>query len=72
MEHKWNRSRLIEYAQREGFTVLDGVPQPGALYIAGRNTEPQLLTCKSVNDRGWIVAKEMAYSFDWHECIRIK
>lgn len=70
--HKWNREKLIQYAKDLGFVVLEGVPQPGESYIAGRNTEPQLLTCEKVNDRGWIQPKELpAYSYDWHECVRV-
>ena len=70
--HKWNRERLIEYAKSLGFDVLDGVPQPGESYIAGRNTEPVLLTCESVHERGWVQPKEFpAYPYDLHECVRV-
>lgn len=71
-EHRWNRERLIEYAKSCGFEVLDGVPQKGESYIAGRNTEPQLLTCEEVHERGWIRSIENAYPYDIQECVRVK
>ena len=64
MDYKWNRERLIEYAKSLDFEVLDGIPEKGESYIAGRNTEPKLLTCESVSENGWVQPKEFEYSYD--------
>lgn len=44
--------------------------EPGDLYVAERNTGPQLLTCKTLG-RGWIHPEELAYSYDLHECRKV-
>jgi hypothetical protein len=52
----------------------DNAPNPGDLYVANRNVEPVILTCRKVNlDKWWIEPQEeIAYIFDVHECVRIK
>ena len=45
--------------------------KPGDLYLAERNTGPQLLTCREVKDN-YIIPVEMAYCYDVWECMRIK
>lgn len=45
--------------------------EPGDLYYACRNTE-QLLTVHLVDfDGGWVVPVEVAYSFDFGECVGV-
>lgn len=45
--------------------------EPGDLYYACRNTE-QLLTVHKVNlEGGWVVPEELAYSFDFGECVGV-
>lgn len=65
------RPTLKERAAELGFEVSDDPIQPGDTYLAERNTGPHLLTCESVNERNWIKAVEMAYSYDTWECIKI-
>lgn len=72
MQGYWSREKLIAYAKEMGFVVEDGIPQQGEIYIAGRTTGPHLLTCAKVDERGWIMAKEDAYSFDWNECVKVR
>lgn len=45
--------------------------ESGEWYIAKRNQPWQLLTCKSVDDRGWVVPVEPAYCFDTWECFKV-
>ncbi len=44
----------------------------GDTYYACRNTE-QVLTVKSVDlENGWVVAEELAYSFNLNECVGVE
>ncbi len=63
--------KLKERAEELGLEVSDDPIQPGDLYLAERNTGPKLLTCRSVNTRGWIVPVENAYCFDTWECAKV-
>jgi len=49
------RQDIQAFIEARGLKVIDGDIQPGDLYVAARNTEPQLLTCMAVDDRGWII-----------------
>lgn len=71
--YKWNRETLIQYGVENGLIIDDEAEiKPGDLYLAGRNTEPHILTCKNVDPRGWIIPQEKyQYSFDLHECVKI-
>jgi hypothetical protein len=42
----------------------------GDLYLAIRNTGPRLLTCKFLGE-GCVHSVELAYSFDFSECVKI-
>jgi len=51
----------------------DGTVQNGDSYIAERNTGPTLLTAKRVNESmRWILPVENEYSYDTHECVKVK
>ncbi len=71
--------RLPEVVQFEGVTLVldtdrDYKIEEGDTYIAGRNTGPQILTCRKNCDgfgEGWIRPEENAYSYDTHECRRV-
>jgi hypothetical protein len=42
---------------------------PGDLYLAGRNNDVHLLTCRRVNvETGWVIPVEPAYAYDICEC----
>jgi hypothetical protein len=63
---------LKERAAELGLEVSDDPIQVGDTYLAERNTGPHLLTCKSVNDRGWIAATDtMVYPYDLRDCIKV-
>ena len=54
------------------FVVSDDKIQARDLYLAERNTGPQLLTCQFVNEEdGWIAPMEAAYLYDTCECIKV-
>ena len=44
----------------------------GQRYVAERNRGLQFLTCKKKHPEGWLVAEEPSYSYDLHECFRVK
>lgn len=57
--------------------------ETGDRYFAERNSGPKLLTVDHIVDRdyadahgltwsGWVVPKEIAYSFDFHECVGVE
>ncbi len=64
----------IDAAKELGVEILDEPIQPGDLYLAGRNTGIKLLTCKKVHPypRGWIEPTTLDYSFDTHECKKVR
>lgn len=72
----WN---LPETVQFEGATLVltadrDYKIEEGDTYIAGRNTGPQILTCRKNCDgfdEGWIQPEENAYSYDTWECRKV-
>jgi hypothetical protein len=68
------RTKQIEEAASElGLQLLwkDSL-KPGDLYLACRNTGPQLLTVKSVNEEhGYVIPVENAYPYDIHECVKV-
>lgn len=50
--------------------------QPGDLYIAERNTGPQLLIAKQIarpenGSLAYVIAAEVAYPYDLRECVKI-
>jgi hypothetical protein len=63
--------KIVQRALDAGLTPSEDPIQPGDLYLAERNTGPQLLTCKYVHPRNWIVPIENAYSYDTWECVKI-
>lgn len=57
--------------------------EPGDRYFAERNSGPKLLTVDYIVDReyaqehglsysGWVVPTELAYSYDFHECVGVE
>ena len=69
------KQEILDFAQENGFRALDTELEPGDSYLAGRNTEIQLLTCDKVFDAGyrpWVQAVEMAYSYDLGECVKVE
>ena len=66
--------KLIKAADDFGMTICFSTEiKPGDLYLAIRNQEPQLLTCKEVNIiRNWVVPVEDAYLYDIHECFGLE
>lgn len=54
------------------FVMVGGEVAPGDMYIGARNTV-DIYTCKSVNaDQGWVNPEGNGYSFDTHECIKVR
>jgi len=57
------------------FRKIDGDIEVGDWYIAERNVGPKLLTARKIVMSGdfpsFIVPEEMAYCYDWHECVRV-
>lgn len=57
------------------FRMIPGDIEVGDWYIAERNVGPKLLTARKIEMSGeypnWIVPIEMAYCYDWHECVRV-
>jgi hypothetical protein len=50
-----------------------GEIQPGDLYVAERNTGPQLLTAREVNrEFNCIYPTEPAYAYDIWECVKVR
>ena len=45
--------------------------KPGDLYLAKRNGPPELLTCKSISEREYVIPIENAYCYDTWECIKV-
>lgn len=79
MSREYNTIRALrrgEVVDLDGLRLVqdgDGDVGPGDLYVAERNTGPKLLTCERVHEEGgWVVARENAYSFDTHECVKVK
>ena len=55
------------------FKMIPGKLEPGDLYIAERNTGPQLLTVKKVADYDYIVFPTCnGYAFDLSECVKVE
>lgn len=58
----------------------DGEVQAGDLYIAERNTGPQLLTAKRIDNvhneivwgGPWVLPTTFAYAYDLDECVKVK
>lgn len=68
----WEYSDTIEF-EGEKLKLSDKKNdiEPGDVYIAGRNTGPHLLTCRSVSSLGFIVPEENQYPFDIYECRKV-
>lgn len=60
----------VTFKKREGEITV------GDWYIAERNEGPRLLTARKIVFSGdfpsFIVPEEMAYCYDWHECVRVE
>jgi hypothetical protein len=53
--------------------VADGAElSPSDLYVAERNTGSRLLTVRSVHKTGFVIPVEHAYSYDRHECVKVR
>lgn len=51
----------------------DGEIEPGDLYIAERNTGPNLLEAQRIDtENGYIVPTSRDYPFDLSECVKVK
>jgi hypothetical protein len=61
---------LNQLAEENGLMTSDQPVNAGDLYLAGRNTGPHLLTCKT-NTGSFIVPLERAYCYDLCDCVRI-
>ncbi len=72
--HPWYKNRLIEYAKEIGLEIVEKeYPEPGDVYLAGRNTGPHLLTCLRTDvDKNFVVPVERCYCFDIHECVVVR
>jgi len=46
--------------------------ESGDLYVAERNTGPELLTCSRVAPEGYVLATTNAYPYDTGECVRVE
>ena len=44
----------------------------GDLYVAERNTGPDLLTCARVASEGFVIATTVAYPYDLGECVLVE
>ena len=73
LNHPISRKTIIQYAKENSITIdEEAVIKPGDLYLAGRNTNIELLTCKRVGLNGsCIFPEENAYPYDTHECIKV-
>jgi len=68
-----------EIVEVEGvkFLVEDKLPKEGELYVVERNVGKQLLTAFEIvlkdekYNLGYIIPKENAYCYDFHECKRV-
>jgi hypothetical protein len=70
-----NRLRSGEIIEIEGLRLigLEGEVGPGDLFVAERNTSPQLLTAKAVNtEQSYVLSVENAYPYDCSECVRVE
>lgn len=77
-----SRREIIAKAKELGFTTHEEEKiQPGDHYIAWRNMDPVLLTCKDVREddeqwMGWINPEPkpsglINYSYDIPECVKV-
>ena len=70
--------RQSETVEIEGafFKMISGDIEVGDWYIAERNQGPKLLTARKIQMSGdfpsFIVPEEMAYCYDWGECVRVE
>lgn len=63
---------LVSAANQLDVELLDHPPEEGEFYLADRNTFVFLLTCRFVDPGGWIVPKEIAYSYASWECCAVR
>jgi hypothetical protein len=71
----WGRSEVIidgESISIETEPVTFTGIEVGDRYVAQRNRGIQLLTCRLIHPDGWLEAEEPSYSYDLHECFRVK
>lgn len=66
-------SKLIKTFEGVPLEVESGIYiEPGDTYLAKRNTEWKLLTCKEhKKEDGYIIPVESEYPYDTHECFRV-
>lgn len=69
--HPIRKEECEELAESLDVEIEDKAPEPGELYIAGRNTEPKLLTAKRI-DKGCVFPEGNAYPYNTGECFRLK
>jgi len=53
----------------------NGQVHDGDIYIAERNTGPEVLVAEKVctlEGQHWVRPVSMAYSYDYHECVKVK
>lgn len=63
---------LKQWALDNGLQSLNEPIQQGDLYIAGRNSTPQLFECKEVGQGFIIPVEKFAYCFDFADCLKVK
>lgn len=68
-KQNWWKSLEIELEGAELILSNDKI-ENGDMYVAERNTGPQLLTARDVRP-GWIHPVESAYSYDVGECRKV-
>lgn len=69
--HPIRKEECEDFAETLGVEIEEKRPEPGELYIAGRNTEPKLLTAKRI-EMGGVFPEENAYPYNTGECFRLK
>lgn len=90
MTPKMQALKSGEVIDLEGIRLVrdDGSIGPGDLYVAGRNGDPQLLTCREIlymqNDGslgpipdtgtvfGYVYPVDIAYPFNEYECLKVR
>lgn len=68
--HPIRKEECEELAGNLGVEIEEKRPDPGELYIAGRNTEPKLLTAKRI-ENGCVFPEGDAYPYNTGECFRL-
>jgi hypothetical protein len=69
--HPIRKEECEDLAETLDVEIEEKRPESGELYIAGRNTEPKLLTAKRI-EMGCVFPEESEYPYDTGECFRLK